>query len=64
MTGATNDAFRLVQSGQVVARTEGPHAAALREIIGLSNKHSQDGPLTIQRRYGKRWRMYGVDNGG
>lgn len=56
---AISDAFRLIQSGQVVARTEGPHAHALREIMHYANVYRQDGPLLIERRDGKRWRMYG-----
>lgn len=50
------DAFRLIQSGLVVARTEGPHAHALREIMMEANVHQ---PCTVQRRYGKRWKEYG-----
>lgn len=55
--GPLTDAYRLIQSGTVVARVEGEHA--LREIMAHATVHRQDGPLSIQRRVKKRWRGFG-----
>lgn len=51
-------AFRIQQSGMIVARTEGEHA--LREIMLRCDVHRQDGPLSIQKRIKRHWRTFGV----
>jgi|GEM_PF-4160236 len=49
------EAYRLLQSGEVVARSEGEHS--LREIMAHANALS--GPVSIQRRVKRHWRLYG-----
>lgn len=51
------EAYRLLQSGEVVARSEGEHS--LREIMHYAVVYSQDGPVSIQRRVKRHWRSYG-----
>ena len=49
------EAYRLLQSGEVVTRSEGEHS--LREIMAHANALS--GPVSIQRRVKRHWRSYG-----
>jgi hypothetical protein len=52
-----HEAYRIMQDGMVVARTEGQHS--LREIMHYATVYSQDGPLKIQKRTNKRWKVFG-----
>lgn len=45
--------YRLLQDGMEVARTFGPNARA--EINHYAAMYGQDGPVTIQRKRGRKW---------
>lgn len=49
--------YRLIQGGTEVARAIGPSARS--EIAHYAAVYSQDGPVTIQRKHGRKWKEAG-----
>lgn len=46
--------YRLIQDGMEVARAIGPNARS--EIAHYAAVYGQDGPVTIQRKHGRKWK--------